>query len=69
MISWLLYFLKSNRLAVTHAHAYVDPILQSIQRNTCTILSGEAKFRLFRGVRSARQSGKLLKHLDVFKPQ
>ncbi|MFZ0034987.1 MAG: RNA-directed DNA polymerase [Sedimentisphaerales bacterium] len=69
LISWILYFLKSNRLTIRGAFSSTDPILKSIQLNRCNMFSNAKKFRLFRGVRAARHAGSLLKHLDVFKPQ
>jgi len=69
VISWILYFLKSNRLRVKRSASFVDPILKSIQSNKCKVFEGANGFRLFRGVRAARHSGGLLKHLDVFKQQ
>lgn len=69
LISWLLYFLKSNGLTVKGSPSFADPILTSIQSNTCNVFAGAKDFRLFRGVRTARRAGGLLKHLDVFKQQ
>lgn len=69
LISWLLYFLKSNGLTVKGSSVFANPILISIQSNTCNVFTGAKDFRLFRGVRAARRSGSLLKHLDVFKQQ
>lgn len=68
-ISWLLYFLKSNGLTVKGSAPFADPILTSIQSNTCKVFSGARDFGLFRGVRASRHAGVLLKHLDVFKQQ
>jgi hypothetical protein len=67
VISWLLYFLKSNGLTVKKSVSYTDQILASIQSNRCKVFTGAKGFRLFRGVRTARRAGGLLKHLDVFK--
>ncbi|MBN1817933.1 MAG: hypothetical protein JW828_11270 [Sedimentisphaerales bacterium] len=69
LISWILYFLKSNRLTTKQTFSVDDPILQSIQSNKCKLFPSTKVFKLFRGVRSTRKTGKLLKHLDVFKPQ
>jgi hypothetical protein len=67
VISWLLYFLKSNGLTVKKSVSYTDQILASIQSNRCKVFTRAKGFRLFRGVRTARRAGGLLKHLDVFK--
>ncbi len=69
LISWLLYFLKSNGLMVKGSPSFADPILTSVQSNTCNLFAGAKDFRLFRGVRTARRAGGLLKHLDVFRQQ
>jgi len=69
VLSWLLYFLKSNRLAVSHTSSFSDPILEAIRTNRCSLFPGASQFKLFRGVRAARKAGTMLKHLDVFKPQ
>lgn len=67
VISWLLYFLKSNGLTVKGSVSFADPILTSIQSNTRKVFVEAKDFRLFRGVGAARRAGGLLKHLDVFK--
>lgn len=69
VISWLLYFLKSNKLAVKTTEVFSDPVLASVQANRSSVFASAGNFRLFRGVRVARRSGLLLKHLDVFHPQ
>jgi len=68
-ISWILYFLKSNHMAIKGSPSFVDPVLHSIASNSCKFFTGTSEFKLFRGVRSARRAGTLLKHLDVFKSQ
>lgn len=69
VISWILYFLKSNRLAVDYNGTFSDPVLESIRTNRMKFFGSAKDFRLFQGVRKARDSGLLLKHLDVFSPQ
>jgi hypothetical protein len=68
-ISWILYFLKSNKLKVRRTPSFSDLILRSIQTNRSWLFSGTKEFRLFRGVRAARKAGSLLQQLDVFSPQ
>lgn len=69
LISWIIYFLKSNGLKIKRSITFTNPILHSIQSNRCNIFTASKDFRLFRGVRAAKHAGSLLKHLDVFEPQ
>jgi len=69
VISWLLYFLRSNNLTVKTTKVFGDPVLQSVRTGRSHVFTSAGNFKLFRGVRTARVSGLLLKHLDVFKPQ
>ena len=66
VISWILYFLKSNNLRVRTVRTFNDPILMSIQSNRIKVFDSISDFKLFRGVRMANRSGLLLKHLDAF---
>lgn len=68
-ISWLLYFLRSNRLGIKTKKVFTDPVLRSIQMNRSSIFTTVKDFKLFRSVSAARRAGLLLKHLDVFHPQ
>lgn len=68
-ISWILYFLKSNKLGVRRTLKHDNPILRSIQSNKGYLFSATGDFKLFRGVRASRKSGSLLELLDVFNPQ
>jgi hypothetical protein len=69
LISWILYFMKSNRLQIKKSIPSANPILRSIRLNRCTMFSKVKNFELFRPVHEAKRAGSLLKHLDVFKPQ
>lgn len=68
-ISWILYFLKSNRMRITKEIDSDDPIITSIQWNRGCLFPKAKDFRLFRGVRATRRAGTLLRQTDVFKPQ
>jgi len=68
-ISWILYFLSSNKLKIRVKRQFNDRLLRSIQSNRSWVFLQMREFRLFRGVRAARKAGSLLKQLDVFKPQ
>jgi hypothetical protein len=66
IISWMLYFLKSNNLPVRPRKRFNNPILASIQGNRMSVFTSYRDFKLFRGVRAARRAGLLLKHIDAF---
>jgi Reverse transcriptase (RNA-dependent DNA polymerase) len=68
LISWILYFLKSNCLSVPRMKKLDHPILESIKSNKNGIFNTCNGFRLYRRVSSARTAGILSYHLDVFKP-
>ena len=67
LISWILYFLNSNRLNVLKTVEYTDPIIMSVKSNRNNMFAPSDNFKLFRGARETRHSGQLLKHLDAFK--
>ncbi len=69
VISWLLYFLRSNKLAIRTTKVFSDPILESVRTGRNRVFDSAGNFKLFQSVLAARRSGLLLKHLDVFKPQ
>lgn len=69
LISWILYFLKSNRLPVRLRQSFSHPVVKSIQSNRGNLFSASKDFKLFRGHRAAKKAGNLLRHLDVFNPQ
>jgi hypothetical protein len=69
LISWILYFLKSNGLKINKVFQFTDPILKSIQLNRCEVFTNTTDFQLFREIHATKRAGSLLKHLDVFKPQ
>ena len=66
VMSWVLYFLKSNKLQVRTRRTFNDPILRSIQSDRIKVFTSMSDLRLFRGVRMARRAGLLLRHLDAF---
>jgi len=68
LISWILYFLTSNRLGVRLATPLTHPVLTSIQTNRGHLFTTATDFQLFRGIRATRKAGALLKHLDLFPP-
>jgi hypothetical protein len=68
LISWILYFLKSNGFPVLMRKKFNHPILTSIKSNKNNIFTTCRDFRLYRRVSSARTAGSLAYHLDVFKP-
>lgn len=69
LISWILYFLKSNRLPVRARAPFNHPIIKSIQSNRGGLFSTCKDFKLFRSHAAAKKAGNLLRHLDVFNPQ
>lgn len=68
LISWILYFLKSNDFPIPLKQKFNHPILESIKSNKNKIFNNCNGFRLYRRVSSARNAGSLSYHLDVFKP-
>ena len=69
LISWILYFLKSNGLSVKGTYLGDDPVLRSLESNRSHLFPDAKDFRLFRGLRATRHRGSLLRHTDVFKTQ
>jgi len=68
LISWILYFLKSNDFPVPIRKSLNHPILDSIKSNKNKIFTNCSDFSLYRTVKSAKSAGSLSYHLDVFKP-
>lgn len=69
LISWILYFLKSNKLPVRVRASLNHPIIKSIQSNRGGLFSTCKDFKLFRSHAASKKAGNLLRHLDVFNPQ
>ena len=69
LISWVLYFLISNRFQVKVPHRFGNLVLKSVQSSRSVLYPKARDFKLFRGVLAAGRAGSMLKHLDVFKPQ
>jgi hypothetical protein len=68
LISWILYFLKSNGFPVRIRQQFNHPILDSIKSNKNRIFNTRCDFSLYRCISSAKAAGSLSYHLDVFKP-
>lgn len=69
LISWILYFMKSNKLKVKLSERFSHSILKSLQLNRNHIFKDSKDFKLYRSIFRAKKSGNLLEYLDVFKPQ
>jgi Reverse transcriptase (RNA-dependent DNA polymerase) len=68
LITWILYFLKSNNFPVPRRQKFTHPILESIKSNKNKVFNDCCEFKLYRRVSSTRSAGSLSYHLDVFKP-
>lgn len=68
LISWICYFLVSNRLKnnISFKPLYNDPITKSIFNNRTTIFKDCKDFKLFLGSVSAGEKKTMTQYLDVF---
>lgn len=70
LISWISYFLVSNRLdkLLTEKPKLKDPITRSILNNRGAIFKDAKDFKLFTGCTTIAKKITMLEHLDVFNP-
>ncbi len=71
LIAWICYFLRSNSLEskLTRKYEFSDPVVRATFTSRSTIFSGAKDFKLFSGVKDVSKKVRLLRYLDVFKPQ
>ena len=68
VISWILYFLKSNNFAIKGMRNFNHAILDSIKSNKNLIFNNCTDFKLYRKISKTKKIGGLSYHLDIFKP-
>ncbi len=68
LISWILYFLKSNGFTVRGMRNFNHSILDSIKSNRNLLFNSCTDFKLYRNIPKTKVNGSLLYHLDIFKP-
>ena len=68
LISWILYFLKSNKFKITGMRNFNHPILDSIKSNKNLIFNSCSDFKLYRKISKTKEADELSYHLDIFKP-
>lgn len=70
LISWIGYFLVSNRLLryLPLKPRYKDPITRSVFNNRGALFTACKEYKLFRGCQAACKKVSMLEHLDVFNP-
>lgn len=71
LISWICYFIRANNLESHFCRPYTfhDPIASAVYSSRFSLFGGCKDFTVFEGVKKAAGRIKLLRHLDVFKPQ
>lgn len=74
LISWIIYFIKSNnlenRLRKTDQFTHLThPIVKALHEDTATFFMDCSDFEIFLPVDQVAKQVTLLEHLDVFKPQ
>lgn len=71
LISWIVYFIKSNNLEdkLKETYSFTNPIVKAIHENKCDIFRECNDFQIFSDVNKVANEVTLLEHLDVFKPQ
>ncbi|MBO0350740.1 RNA-directed DNA polymerase [Phormidium pseudopriestleyi FRX01] len=72
LISWIVYFIKSNKLEdklKDKTHSFENPIVKAIHEDTLTFFDDCSDFKIFSDVATVSKNITLLKHLDVFNPQ
>jgi hypothetical protein len=68
-LSWLIYFMKSNSIPLKKSIIFEDPIVNSIYTSRNKVFPKESDFKLLRSPRTAKKSGPIIQHVDVFRPQ
>jgi hypothetical protein len=68
LISWILYFLKSNNFSAPRMGKFNHPILDSIKSNKNLIFNSCTDFKLYRDISKTKKESSLSYHLDIFKP-
>ena len=70
LISWIAYFLVSNRLKshLTFKPKFKNTITRSVFANRGRIFADSPEFRLFEGCRAVGRRISMLEHLDIFNP-
>ena len=71
LIAWTCYFLRSNSYEskLGKKYEFSDPVVRATYTSRSTIFSGAKDFKLFSGVKEVSKKVRLLRYLDVFKPQ
>ena len=68
LISWILYFLKSNNFTIKGMRNFNHSILDSIKSNRNLLYNSCTDFKLYQNISKTKENGSLLYHLDIFKP-
>ena len=70
LISWLAYFVVSNRLKnrLTFTPAYKSAITRSVFNNRGNIFRDSIHFKIFEGCCAVAKRGSMLEYLDIFDP-
>jgi len=66
LISWLLYFLKSNNLALGRSYTFDDVIEKTIYYDDDSLLFPSKDFQLVRHIAQAKTTISMLEYLNVF---
>lgn len=74
LITWIIYFIKSNNLEDRLKNPYnfknfSDPIVCATLEEKFTVFNNCPDFKIFSDVQTVAKEVTLLEHLDVFKPQ
>ena len=70
LISWLAYFVVSNRLKhrLTFTPAYKNAITRSVFNNRGNIFRDSIHFKIFEGCCAVATRGSMLEYLEIFDP-
>jgi hypothetical protein len=67
LITWIIYFLKSNKLAIYQKHSYSDPILNAVNTNRKSSIFNNPEFVIFRSIAKSKRDISMMEHIDVFR--
>ena len=67
LITWIVYFLKSNKLQINHIYTFSDPIEKAVYNNRKDTLFQNPDFAIFRSISKSKKAISMIEHIDIFK--
>jgi len=69
LISWIVYFLKSNKLKIYQRYRFSDPVVKAIYSNRKDPIFMHADYTIFRNIKTSKKAISLIEHIDLFRKE